>query len=119
MFAERLEENIFALRQELLSGRYQFGPYRHFKVRDPKERLIHVAPFADRVVHHAINDVIGPIFEASFIDHSYACRVGKGNALAVKRLQKWLDGDPDTYVLMLDIKKFFANVDRNQQKNRR
>ena len=50
--------------------------YRSFLVHDPKRRLISAAPFRDRVVHHALMNVIGPLLERSFIDDSYANRVG-------------------------------------------
>ena len=52
--------------------------YRHFTITDPKQRLISAAPFPDRVMHHAIMNVLEPVFERQFIFHTYACRKGKG-----------------------------------------
>ena len=112
IFAERFEHSLAELQESLRSETYTFGPYNLFRVRDPKDREIFVAPFMDRVVHHAINHHIEPVLEKSFINHSYACRRGKGNQQALRRLQLWIDGMPDTYVLKMDIKKYFASVDR-------
>jgi RNA-directed DNA polymerase len=55
------EKNLFELQAELLDGGYRPGPYRHFWIRDPKRRKISAAPFRDRVVHHALCQVIEPI----------------------------------------------------------
>ena len=113
MFSERLEISLQDLRDQLLNDQYTFGPYKLFKVRDPKEREIYAAPFVDRIVHHAINAQIEPIFDRSFIEHTYACRRGKGNLEALKKLQSWINGMPNTYILKMDIKKYFASIDRH------
>ena len=77
-FEVDLEQNLWALHEELRDKSYRPGPYRHFTIREPKVRRISAAPFRDRVVHHALMQVTWPIFEARMIDDSYACRVGKG-----------------------------------------
>ncbi len=71
-FEYRLEDNLFQLQYELSNEVYQPGPYASFTIHEPKHRLISAAPFRDRVVHHALCQVIEPAFEASFIHHSYA-----------------------------------------------
>ena len=73
-FLLNLETEVFALRRELLAGGWQPGPYRIFRVTDPKPRVISAAPFRDRVVHHALTMVLEPPFERRFIRDSYACR---------------------------------------------
>ena len=73
-----LEQNLLALSGELRCLRYEPGSYTNFYIYEPKRRLISAAPFRDRVVHHALCNVIEPIWEARFIDTSYACRLGKG-----------------------------------------
>src|SRR5262245_19467121 len=62
-FEFRLEEQLFQLQHELAEGTYQPGPYSHFYIHEPKRRLISAAPFRDRVVHHALCNVIEPAFE--------------------------------------------------------
>ncbi len=78
-------------------------------IHDPKERMICAADFRDRVVHHAICKILGPIFEKSFIYDSYACRKNKGTHRAIKRAQFFCR--QYQYYLKLDIKKFFDSID--------
>ena len=78
-FEFNLEGNLVVLREELLAHQYRPGPFREFSISDPKPRLISAAPYRDRVVHHALCNVLEPIFERSFIFDSYACRKGKGS----------------------------------------
>ena len=96
-FGYKLEENLLKLREELLSGNYQHGAYREFIVCDSKKRHIKAAPFRDRVVHHAVCNIIEPIFEKSFMYDSYACREEKGTHKAVKRLQSFLKSAKESF----------------------
>jgi len=77
-FEYRLEDNLIALRNELADQSYVPLDYSHFTIHEPKRRLISAADFRDRVVHHALCNIIMPPFEQSFVHHSYANRVGKG-----------------------------------------
>jgi len=86
-FYYNLEGELIALRRELKEGVYAPGPYHYFMIYDPKERKIAVAPFRDKVVHHAIVNVLEPIYEKYFIYDSYATRKGKGTLAAIKRAQ--------------------------------
>jgi len=65
-----LESNLVAICRELREGTYAFGRYRSFHIHEPKRRLISAAPFRDRVVHHALCNVIEPLFERGFIHDS-------------------------------------------------
>jgi retron-type reverse transcriptase len=89
-FTYNLEHNLLELQQELISQTYKHGPYRKFIVCDSKKREIKAAPFRDRVVHHALCNLIEPIFDQSFIFDSFACRKNKGTHKAIKRLQTFL-----------------------------
>jgi RNA-directed DNA polymerase len=89
-FGYELEENLLALRRELTHTTYRHGGYREFVVTDSKKRVIRAAPFRDRVVHHAVCNVIEPIFERGFIYDSYACRKGKGTHAAILRLEYFI-----------------------------
>jgi len=117
-FGLQLEDNIFALHQDLKTGAYCHGRYQQFVVHDPKRRAIHEASVRDRLLHHAIVRVINPIFERGFIFDSWSCRQGKGTHRAVDRFQKlaWRLSRNNTmtvWVLKLDIRKYFASVDRS------
>jgi RNA-directed DNA polymerase len=89
-FGYHLEENLLALRYQLEQKTYRHGPYREFVVLDSKKRVIKAAPFRDRVVHHAVCNVIDPILDSGFIYDSYACRKGKGVHAAVRRLEYFI-----------------------------
>jgi len=88
-FEYHLEDNLVRLQEELTTQTYRSGPYRSFYIHEPKRRLISAAPFGDRVVHHALCQVIEPLFERSFIEDSYANRVGKGTHRALDRCQQF------------------------------
>ncbi|MEW5869483.1 MAG: reverse transcriptase domain-containing protein [Chloroflexota bacterium] len=108
-FEHRLEDNLFALQDELLAFTYRPGPYDHFYVHEPKRRLISAAPFRDRVVHHALCSQIEPLFERSFIADSYANRLGKGTHRALDRAQGF--ARRYAYVLQCDVVQFFPSID--------
>jgi RNA-directed DNA polymerase len=109
VFEARLEWELLALREELRSGTYQPGKYRTFLIRDPKERMISAAPFRDRVVHHALCNVIEPIFDRTFIHDSYANRKGRGTHAGIRKCQAYLREYP--YALKADIRKYFPTID--------
>jgi hypothetical protein len=104
-----LEGNLVRLRRELLDQAYRPGFYHSFYIHDPKRRLISAAPFRDRVVHHALCNVIEPLFERRFIFDSYANRRGKGTHAALDRCQAFARRFP--YVLQCDLRQFFPSVD--------
>jgi len=108
-FEYNLADNLLALREELLARSYRPGAYYSFFIHDPKRRLISAAPFRDRVVHHALCNVIEPVFESSFSSASFANRVGKGTHRALDRAHRF--SKRFRYVLQCDVKKFFPAVD--------
>ena len=104
-----LEANLVELRHELQAKSYRPGGYSSFYIHEPKRRLISAAPFRDRVVHHALCNVIEPLFDRSFIFDSYANRVGKGTHAALDRAQEYTRRYP--YVLQCDVQQFFPSLD--------
>ncbi len=108
-FEYRLEGNLIALRDALLSGAYTPGAYRSFVIHEPKRRVISAAPFRDRVVHHALCQVIEPLFERSFVRDSFANRIGFGTHRALDRAQQL--ARRHRYVLQCDIRQFFPSLD--------
>jgi RNA-directed DNA polymerase len=107
-FALELEENLFTLQQQLEGGQWSPGAYRHFTLYERKPRLISAAPFADRVVHHAIMNVLEPLLDSRFIDHCYACRKGKGVHAAVDQYQHW--SRRYAYAMKLDVRRYFPSI---------
>jgi len=108
-FDFRLEKELLGLRAELISQTYHPGRYRAFNILEPKKRLISAADYRDRVVHHALCNLIEPIFNRSFIFDSYANRQGKGTHSAIQRFQEY--AQKYRFVLKCDIKKYFPSVD--------
>ena len=115
-FKEDLESNLYFLQQSLIDGSYQHGDYYVFKVFEPKERIIKSLPFRDRVVQHAINNIIEPIFENMFYSTSFACRKGKGTHFGVKSVQskiRYLSKSGKVFYLKMDFSKYFHSIDRS------
>ena len=108
-FNYNLEAELIELQQQLISRTYSPGNYTTFKIIDPKPRLISAAPYRDRVVHHALCNIIAPIFEKSFIPDSYANRVGFGTHKALKKFTQFARSSH--YVLQCDISKYFPSID--------
>ena len=98
------EHRLLELREELLDQSYQPGPYRAFWIRDPKRRLISAAPYRDRIVHHALCQVIEPVLERGFIYDSYANRRGKGTHAALDRCTYF--ARRHRFALKCDIEKY-------------
>ncbi len=108
-FGLNLEPELLRLQEELESGDYWPDEYRLFTIYERKPRSIAAAPFRDRVVHHALMNVIEPPLDRTFIYDSYACRRGKGVHLAVDRYQQW--ARRYAYVLQMDVSKYFPSID--------
>ena len=112
-FGRNLSANLDALHAALHDGSYRPKPYKEFKVFEPKERIIFAPAFCDLVVQHAVYRLIYPIFNRTFIDQSFACRKGKGTHAAADYAQAALRSSaPDSYILQLDIKRFFYSINR-------
>lgn len=110
-FEHRLEDELAALRRGLIERSYRPGGYTSFYIHEPKRRLISAAPFRDRVIHHALVQMIEPIFERSFVFDSYANRIGKGTHRALDRCQHL--ARHHRYVLQLDLRQFFPSIDHS------
>jgi hypothetical protein len=108
-FLWNLEAEVIALQAELSTGVWRPGPSRRFVIHDPKEREITAAPFRDRVVHHAVCAAVGPVLERAAIEHSYACRPGKGVHAAVRQCQRFCQSG--RYFLKCDVRGFYSSVD--------
>ena len=113
-FTADLDTALGRLRRELLEERCRFDRYCTFSIRDPKHRVIHAAPFPDRVLHHAILNVCEPFFERAQIFDSFACRRGKGTRAALFRAQQFTRRYP--WFLKLDVRKYFHSIDHERLK---
>lgn len=117
-FDKNFERNIADLYQELITKKYKVSQYKHRVIRERKERNISILPYKDRIVQHAIMNILEPIFVSVFTADTYSCIKGRGVHLASFKLRKALeDIAGTTYCLKMDIKKFFPSIDNSILKN--
>ncbi len=107
------EANIQKLHEMLRDKTYQTSKYTTFTIFEPKERLIFRLPyFPDRITHHAVMNILEPVFVSTFTVDTYSCIKGRGIhacANAVKRALRDVEGTQ--FCLKLDIKKFYPSID--------
>ncbi len=116
-FQRNLMGNIIALHRDLAERTYRHSPYYAFNISDPKPRNIHKANVRDRLVHHALYRSLYPLFDRTFIAHSFSCRRGKGSHKALNAFQTFArkvshNHKKTVWVLKCDIRKFFASIDQ-------
>ncbi len=109
------QENILLLHKMLSDKTYKTSPYTTFKIYEPKEREIFRLPyFPDRITHHAVMNILEPIFVSTFTADTYSCIKGKGIHAAARAVKKALvDVHNTQYCLKLDVKKFYPNIDHD------
>lgn len=113
-FERRLGYNLDRLYKAIHDGTYRPQPYYEFTIYEPKKRQIFAPAFMDLVVQHAIYRVIYPIFNAGFIDQSFACRKEKGTHKAADYAQMAIRKcKRNTYTIKMDIRKFFYSINRS------
>lgn len=125
-FESNLNSELIKLKIELETQTYRPNPLKRFIIRDPKTRVIHASAFRDRIVHHAICNLIEPIFEKLFIYDSYANRKKKGVHAGLTRFDEYKEKITKTgqlvknakdenmirgYALKADIKHYFDTID--------
>jgi len=116
-FEKYLENNLVKLQKELKILTYKPELLKTFIIHDPKTRKICKSSFRDRLVHHALCNIIEPIFNKIFINDSYANRKNKGTSKALIRLQKFIrkitnNNSMNSFYLKCDIKHYFETVNQ-------
>ena len=109
-FGLELEKELLSIRDKLESQTWRPRKYRIFTIYERKPRQISAAPFRDRVVHHALMNLLEPLLDKRFIYDTHACRAGHGVHLAVSRYQAW--AQTRAYALKLDISRYFPSIDQ-------
>jgi hypothetical protein len=110
-FLADLEPNVLRLQRELEAGEWNPGKPFTFEIHDPKTRTITAAPFRDRVVHHALIDVLEQHIERRMLFESFACRSGKGTHAALRHARRLVRSHP--WFLKLDVRKCFESLDHS------
>lgn len=117
-FSKNLDKNLISLRDDLWNRTYVPKSSICFVVEHPKKREVYAAHFRDRIVHHLYYEYTHQFFENTFIEDSYSCIKGKGTNYGVDRLRHHILSESENYikecyVLKIDIKGYFMNIDRN------
>lgn len=110
------EANLLALHEALLTKTFRTSPYEVFTIHEPKERQIYRLPYyPDRIVHHAIMNILEPIWVKTFTHNTYSCIKGRGIEGCARQVEKNIrsfKGKP-LYCLKIDIKKFYPSVNHH------
>ena len=109
-FKEYALLNLRKLQTQLKEQRWHPDPQLQFQIFDPKQRTISCQSFRDRVLHHALIQLVGPILDAAMMPQVFACRVGLGTHKCVTRMQQLMRQNSDCWVLHVDFSKFFPSI---------
>lgn len=109
-FKEYALANLRNLQLRLIEGGWHPDTQLVFEISDPKKRTIACQSFRDRVLHHALIQVVGPILDSAMMPQVFACRVGLGTHRCVTRMQQLMRHNPDAWVLHVDFSKFFPTI---------
>lgn len=111
-FAADVDGNLGRIRSLLIGKRFTTSPYQTKIITEPKRREIFVLPFApDRIVQHALMNIVEPIWNRLMISDSYACRIGKGQHAASRRTMEFVRRFK--YCLQCDISKFYPSINHD------
>jgi len=111
-FGERLSENVRQLHEELKGDTYKPRAVRRTLIPKPgsrEKRPLGIPTVRDRVVQSSLRDVIEPIFERDFAEHSYGFRPGRGCKDALRRVDGLLKSGY-MYVVDADLKSYFDTI---------
>lgn len=112
IFESNLDENLEEIRQLVINKKFHTAKYRSKKIYEPKERIIYILPYApDRIVQHAIMNILVPYMEKMFIADSYACITGRGQTRASLRTMEAVRRNK--YCLKCDIHHFYPSINQN------
>ncbi len=107
------DAHLRALHDMLVNGTYKTSSYGVFTIHEPKEREIYRLPYyPDRIVHHAIMNVVEPLWVSSFTTDTYSCIKQRGIHACARNVKKALrvDSVGTSYCLKLDIRKFYQSI---------
>lgn len=108
-FLQHQDELLKKLQDDLINNKFKTSKYKIRTIYEPKKRDIYILPlYPDHIVHHAIINIVGSIWQSTFINDSYACIPGKGLHAASRRVMHFVR--KYKYVLQCDIKKFFPSI---------
>jgi RNA-directed DNA polymerase len=115
-YAAELEDNLHSLLERAKSGRYKAPPVRRVHIpkgTDGDTRAIGIPTFEDKILQRAVVMLLEPVYEQDFLDCSYGFRPGRSAHQALEVLWRQLMNHPVGWILELDIRKFFDQLDHS------
>ncbi len=114
LFDKDKENNLQRLHEVLESGKFKTSQYSTFFVYEPKKRKIYRLPYyPDRILHHAIMNIMENIWVGTMTTDTYACVKNRGIHKCANKIKRDLKGEKDIYCLKTDIRKFYPSIDHN------
>ena len=110
-----LKQHGDQIKLDLLEGKYRPQPVRRVEIPKPDGgvRMLGVPTVVDRLIQQAIAQVLTPVFEKEFSDHSYGFRPGKSAHDAIKQAHAFIN-EGYTTVVDIDLEKFFDRVNHDK-----
>jgi RNA-directed DNA polymerase len=109
-YQSNLASNLSRLEGQLRDGTYHPRPHFEFWINDPKPRLIQAPKLEDRIVQHAVCNVLREPLTQRMIAHTYSCLIGRGTHRCSEALQQHLRNPRWRYYLSMDVRKFFYSI---------
>lgn len=101
---KKREANLLKLRETLLNGTFHTSKYDVFTIYEPQEREIYRLPyFPDRILHHAIMNVLEPIWVSTFTADTYSCIKEPGDSCGREEGKTSPTGRPGRYYVLFEI----------------
>jgi len=113
-FKDHLKQHWPTIKAKLLAGGYMPQPVRRVDILKPQSgvRTLGIPTLADRLIQHALHQVLSPIFEAEFSESSYGFRPGRNAHQAVKAARQYV-AEGRRVVVDMDLEKFFDRVNHD------
>ena len=110
-----LKENWIDIKTKILKRKYKPQPVLRVEIPKPNGgvRNLGIPTVVDRIIEQAIAQVLTPMFEPQFSEHSYGFRPGRRAQQAIVELLEYLN-DGYTYIVDIDLEKFFDNVPQDK-----
>lgn len=115
IFDKDKDGNLNKLHDILINKTYKTSGYSTFTIHEPKERLIYRLPyFPDRILHHAVMNILEPIWCSIFTKDTYSCIKNRGIEGCRKAVVEAMkDKENCRYCLKTDIHKFYPSIDHD------